>query len=184
MRLSSILLVVPNLGWINEGLLNRILQWMPRYDIEFVSLPNIKPIAKARNVAVEYFLKGKRNYFFMVDADVIPPTDAIDRLLNIDADVGTIPSFVMRGNNKITNVYKRFIGTEYLPITKGTPDSFGFGCVMIKREVLLKLKKPYFYNTPERVCEDIMFCEDVRKRGFKLGCDYNRFCENLEEMKI
>ena len=49
-------------------------------------------------------------------------------------------------------------------------DAVGFGVVLIKVEILKKLPKPWFFSN-NMIGEDIYFCLEAKKRGFKLLID-------------
>ena len=49
-------------------------------------------------------------------------------------------------------------------------DAVGFGVVLIKTAVLKKLPKPWFFSN-NNLGEDIFFCLEAKKRGFKLLVD-------------
>ncbi len=54
----------------------------------FNNLKDIKEkIIKSRNLILDYFLKGNYDYFFSLEQDVIPPKDAIQRLLRHHKDI-------------------------------------------------------------------------------------------------
>ena len=65
-----------------ESIHAQTAQWLAnqRYEVDIVQLPYT--IAHNRNVQVERFLATKHEYIFIVDADVLPQPDTIERLLS------------------------------------------------------------------------------------------------------
>ena len=49
-------------------------------------------------------------------------------------------------------------------------DGVGTGAMLIKTKVLKEMKKPWFFYEDNR-SEDIMFCEEARRQGFKIFVD-------------
>ena len=52
----------------------------------------------------------------------------------------------------------------------------GLGCVLIKRNVLEKVK--FRYDKEKSPWDDVWFCEDARKEGFKVYLDTGVRCKH------
>ena len=136
-------------------------------------------------------LGGDFTHLLFLDADTIPMNlDAVEKLLKADKDVisgistfKNIPSTWMvwdwedRENLKmkwkhIANpIDPMNIFPEYRDRVIEV-DTFGFGFVLVKREVLETLDMPWFksYNTSDMRYhgEDVMFCKNAQDAGYKI----------------
>jgi hypothetical protein len=115
------------------------------------------------------------DYFFFLDSDVLVPGDAVMRLVAHDKDVVGAsyaqrtggPPMVGTFDNKMLDPNARGL-LEVLRLPTG--------CLLIKRHVFDKLKKPYFRLHADEATgttrgEDVFFCETVRALGFKIWLD-------------
>lgn len=143
-------------------------------------------------------LPGVTHVFF-VDNDVLPPVDAIERLLAHDKDVvvGVTPIFKMK---PVWSVMKydadETIDNKFEPIPYlDLPDKlfrahhFGATTVLIKRHVLEKMQYPWYQDifAPGKILlgQDLYFTAKAKQMGFELWCDPNIKCEHARwsEMK-
>lgn len=159
----------------------------PLQDVHFISG---MPYDHGRNTAMMRFLESGADYAFSLDSDVIPPRDAILRLIS-------------RGKPVISGVYARRsppVGipvmirngqwvTEYPPKSLIEVDVVGAGCLLVHRSVVEKLPpsdpkrgKHWFdwrvdmqsltNDHSEAMSEDFMFCKAVRtKLGIPIVVD-------------
>lgn len=136
-----------------------------------------------RNMLVRKFLESDCDKIVFLDVDQIFSADVIEKLDSDDKDiVGAMicsrvepykACITVKKDNKLFSIFpqeKRLIEV----------DAIGMGATMIKREVFLKMKKPWFYFSNKRddieavnddIGEDINFCLDAKKAGFKVYCD-------------
>jgi hypothetical protein len=63
------------------------------------------------------------------------------------------------------------------------PDTIGFGCCIIKVDLLRKMKRPWFF-TSSSVGEDIVFCLKAREVGAKIVVDTNIEAPHLGEKPL
>src|SRR5579884_3010036 len=99
--------------------------------------------ARVREAARQYFLAGDYTHLFFLDADTIPPVDAIPRLLAHNAPIAS-GIYLRRG--AMTPVLASMptgSDLERLPVQAGEHQvfscaGFGMGCMLIAREVLEK----------------------------------------------
>lgn len=141
------------------------------------------PFDHARNMGVQMMLESGSDYLFFLDSDVMPPADAVLRLLrwNLPLVSGmycrrspphTLP-VMMRGGQWVTD----------LPSDPNNPltevELVGAGCLLIHRSVFEKMRqlphrpgKPWFdwrsdlqgqVPMGEATSEDYTFCNTVRK---------------------
>jgi GT2 family glycosyltransferase len=114
----------------------------------------------------------------MVDSDTIPPEDALDKLLELDVPIATGITPIIKGNKPYANVYIHAGDVEHpYPIAKTPMGIFevvgcGASCLLIRRDVLEKMEKPWFKSLEfdnGAVCsEDLFFCEKAIQAGFTI----------------
>ena len=141
-------------------------------------------MAKAWNTIGAELLKSDAEWLMLLNDDHIYPPDTIARLLAHDVDMVTglylhrrFPfNPVLYGKLKEVNGFENYL--HYLP----TNDDHGLveivgcgdGCVLIRRRVLEALPIPIWRMTkyePDLQSTDLIFCEAVRKAGFRIWAD-------------
>jgi len=146
-------------------------------------------IDHARNSVCEVAINNDFTHVFFMDSDQTFPADALMHLLEHDKDVvsGIYPqrSFfmkpVMYRTNRKTKKMEHIIEwpNKLFPI-----DACGAGCLLVKTEVLRKLKKPWFLITETNVGgyvgEDFYFCKKVKEAGFNIWCDPRVQCGHVD----
>lgn len=131
----------------------------------------------AREALADAALKEGMDYIWMLDDDMIFPMDTFQRLYNHNVDIvaplaftRNAPHFAVIYNcekgfdpvmkqNYFVNHYVR----NYPENRLVRCDAVGFGSVLIKMDVLRKMKKPYFMST----CgsgEDVYFCYQAQQQ--------------------
>jgi len=145
-------------------------------------------VDRARNILIEKMLEHsmRPTHLFFLDADVVPPRDALSRLL---ADRVPIVSGVYR---RRLPPHEPMAFVKHKPISfKGprlqTVDMVGGGCLLIHRSVFEKIKGPWFTSewTPKgHLSEDFSFCEKARKAGFKIHADTSVRPLHVETMGV
>lgn len=150
----------------------------PLQDVHFISG---MPFDHGRNTAMMRFLESGADYAFSLDSDVIPPRDAILRLIS-------------RGKPVISGVYARRsppVGipvmirngqwvTEYPAKSLIEVDVVGAGCLLIHRSVIEKLPpvdpelgrawfswrvdRAHLLPPGDGMSEDFVFCKQVREK--------------------
>lgn len=144
------------------------------------------------------YLQGATHVFF-VDKDVLPPIDAIERLMAHDKDivVGCTPIYkdepmwsVMKydPNETIDNAFHPIPYLE-LPKELFRAHHFGGTTCLIKRHVLEKMEYPWYQDIfkPGKLLlgQDLFFTAKAKKMDFELWCDPTIQCEHTRhnEMK-
>jgi len=145
------------------------------------------------------FLSDDYTHLFFIDSDVICPSDALKKLLARDTNIicakfnyrdppkGRTLWFIKKKPVKIshkTGVWMiDFISNERLEWHKNNTgsdlisiDACGFGAILIKKEVLQKIKFRKSQNDHYGV--DINFCFDAKKIGYKIYGDPSVFCDH------
>lgn len=148
-----------------------------------ISLHNPYPIGDHRNVLAQYqaaqreFLAGDWDALLTVEHDhLLPDTDAVQRLIDTDADVVYAP-YVLR-TSRTLNLWQWLPGGQFGASLSGYPRELaqaraervwrvcgvGFGCTLIKRHVLESIM---FRASGERdACPDLAFARDCARLGF------------------
>ena len=143
------------------------------------------------------YLRGATHVFF-VDNDVVPPVDAIERLLAHDKDVvvGATPIYkgkpvwsVMKydPDETVDNVFKPIPYAE-LPDKLFRAHHFGATTVLIKSHVLETMQFPWYQDVfaPGALIlgQDLFFTAAARQMGFELWCDPTVKCEHIRHTEM
>ncbi len=130
-------------------------------------------------------------HFLWLDADQIFKPDLACQLARHSVDIVSALYFHRKGaptpvvftrNEKDPTGLKHFTLLE-IPPTLVEVDAFGFGAVMMRREVLEKMPEPWF-TQPWDCGEDIAFCVYAKKHGFKLHLDAQYTLAHVGEPQI
>lgn len=200
--MNKVYIAIPSrTGQIFFELSLRLSQWSKQTAIKatVVYHPFLSPIDHARNVIVNDFLHTDYTHLMMIDDDIVPPVDALERLLfhNKAIVAAACPLIGPDKDGKLVttmNAYNLNTNEEYI-IVKSTGlqkvDAVGTGCIMIERKVLEEMKVPPFtteYNGEgiKYRGEDLNFCYQAKLIGietyvdFKLECKHIKSCNLLE----
>lgn len=141
----------------------------------------------------EIFLHGKYDAMLIIESDIIPPADALQRLAAVGTDVA-YGVYRFRGTD-IINIFERYRERNGIPprnvgeslsvrhkiykqaVRQGVyPCSgAGFGCVLIKRQVLEQVQFRVEYPKNGAYC-DTWWTEDVYRAGFTMAADMGVIC--------
>jgi len=160
-------------------------------------------IDTAREKLCEMALNMGAKYMFWLDTDVLPPVDVIDRLLrdSMKHNAPIVSGLYARRHHPCFNemmLYgKDAQGNEgFIPIAEGQyekdsvifADAVGFGCVLLKTEILKHVEKPWFrwteHKTMSGLSEDFYFCKKAREAGFRVVVDTSVVCRHMGPIKI
>jgi hypothetical protein len=153
------------------------------------------PFDHARNDATQHALNVGADWIFSLDSDVIPPHDALIRL-------------IARGLPIISGTYHRRSPPEGVPVAQkngqwfvhppankiAEVDVVGAGCLLVHRSVFEKLpyqrpkegKKWFDWRVDKRgleppgasMSEDFTFCNWARMHGYKIYLDLSVQCRH------
>ena len=153
------------------------------------------PIDGMRNKIVEQAMSIGASHLIMMDMDQTYPMDAITKLLKHKLPVvgckvhRRYPPFdpiMMKGDINSYGLVEGWEEGELMEV-----DATGTGCLMFSMKVFYDLPPPWFEfkpnPDPERsgvVGEDIGFCSDLRKAGYKIHVDTSIKCGHLSTMEI
>lgn len=186
---KTIYLAILNQGTISTDLSQMINLYTQNDSYRlFLTYPNGKPITNNRNTIVQKFLSTDCDYLMMIDSDIVPPPNALN-LADFDKDIITplmfvkqkgmmIPLFLQRGKDGIYDAgdYLNLTGLQEVGAT-------GTGCIVIKREVLEKVKHPfenvYDEDGVKTLGNDFHFCQKAKKLGFKVWVHLDYIADHI-----
>jgi len=147
-------------------------------------------IEQIRNLIAHWGLHY--DYLFCVDSDIAFPPDTLKRLLKADKDVISGVYIQRKEGQEIVELYheNKHGGVSNIPFHKLQPPDLykiaacGFGCVLIKREVLAKMEYPHFVyksalDHKDTISEDVYFCKKARDNGFTIWADSSILCDHI-----
>jgi FkbM family methyltransferase len=139
-------------------------------------------IEQIRNLIADWGLHF--DYLFCVDSDIVLPTDTLTKMLAADKDVISGVYIQRKEGVEIPELYQSNAhgGVSNISLAQiAKPDLYkiaacGFGGVLIKNKVLVKMGYPHFYYTSaldhkNTVSEDVFFCKKARENGFTIWVD-------------
>lgn len=152
--------------------------------------------ATARNLIAEEAINGCYDYVFMVDGDIILPSDALKHLMDPLSDIvlGIYPDrwrpnySVFHRTNCDTIDYTLdtcYTMADINAMPKGRHETRGggFGCGLIKTEVFEHIDYPWFYfenyKNKTKLSEDLFFCEKIHKTNYKIEIDTRVRCGHI-----
>ncbi len=193
-----VMVCIPNRGNIRAELVNVIVYWLKNIDDSKYKLvfytPQLFPTDSSRNHCVKEFLKqatSDEDVLWFIDDDIVPPINSFEHLVNLDKDVVTPVCLVMKpdDNNFLVPIpmildlgFKLRYGTSLEEI-----GYTGTGCLLIKKRVLKEMKNPFYFtykNGELDISEDFNFCNEVRKHGFSVWCDYRIVCDHFDVSNV
>ena len=148
----------------------------------------------SRNSLLEHHFHKDPNWthVFFVDSDVVPPDDALRKLLLLDADIATgmYPLF-MKGGIFWSVADEK---TDWIRMQEERQEPFetgscGSGCLLVRREVLVDIKWPWFKTEYQEIYlnegngiktgEDVFFCKKAIEKGYKVIADPSVICKHF-----
>ena len=150
-------------------------------------------IVDARNAAAISAIQGQvvylwppADYLVMIDDDMLPPPDALVKLMAHEEGDIVVPLFHQRGSPYDAVILEEFaveddkedgVGYKMTPVKHGEfqeVDAAGFGLVKINVHTTFKrMQSPFFLMPDEHaVGEDVYFCHKARHQaGARIFCD-------------
>lgn len=175
-------------GWFQLQMAFGAIQW-PNMNRQIAGVVDA-PRDQAANELVKFALARKSQWLYIQDDDVEVPYYAPRKLIydldNADEDVMVAGGiYVTKSDPPEPVVYRdsapywRWKAKEVFEC-----DAVGAGCMLIKTEVFLKLKEPWFKvvdstsenGNPLFIDDDRWFCMKVRESGFKILADGGILC--------
>ena len=147
-------------------------------------------VDQIRNLIADWVVKGF-DYLFSVDSDISFAPDTLVRLLAHDQDMVSGLYIQRQPGQQILEIYEnnRQGGVSNIAYAslhgRGLVEvaACGFGCVLVKAEVMRSVGYPQFEYHPaidhaNTVSEDLDFCNKARHRGFRVWADSNITCQH------
>lgn len=211
---ANLLIAVPTIGGIHPILVSRLIRWgkmLPDQRVHFYFAYKVAPVDRARNCIADVFLnlphkdRPPFTHLLMIDADTIPPEDAIERLFKHGKPIttGLTPIVTYDEKNDLqaydncfvareTDDEGKFVRTHVAKRRSGLKEVFrcGASCILIERRVFDVLDRPFFRfvpnddNTKHVRSEDIDFCDRVRALGFQIFADTDVVCQHAKEVVL
>jgi len=202
MTRKKIYVAILNQGTVSSGLETQMYIWMKDLGAKYIysyfpTKYSNRPISNNRNQIVKDFLRTDCDYLMMLDDDTCPLKNPLE-LIEHDKDViGAI--YPGRTNEGIIFhiykfgeeypkklVFKQYDNSEIRGLTK--IDAIGTGCVIIKRNVLEKIKRPFedlFDEDGILVTNDDMhFCHKCRQNGFEVWTHGDYMCSHYKTVDL
>ena len=192
--MKRILLAIPTAKYIEVETFKSIydLQIPEGYDVTFQYYWGYN-IDQVRNLIVSpgWASNLRFDYLFAVDSDIVLPQDCLVKMLNHDVDIVS-GVYIQRipGQENIEIYRRRDGGIHRITMKELSPpglhpiDSCGFGCVLIKSDVLRKIPYPQFvYHSAidhnNTISEDVDFCVKAAFAGAKMFVDSSIVCDHI-----
>lgn len=198
--MNKVFIGIPTVdGKISAELAMILIDWADKYSPNIIihHQPFTIPHDTARNMLVKRFLETNATHFMGIDSDVVPPENALKKMLNHDKDciVAITERFVANKDGyELSPTTYSYNGVNYETSFNFTNDKLtqiggaGAGCFLAKREVFETIKRPYqfIYNNDGSLIrsEDLYFSDQLRKEGFELWADYSIECKHIKSIDI
>ena len=147
-------------------------------------------IDQVRNLIAHW--AERYDYLFSVDSDIAFPPDTLKRFLSYDKDMVTGLYIQRKPGQEIVEVYRAtakggLVNVDYSELQdKGLVevDGCGFGCVLVKSEVIRKIGYPQFaykssIHMKDTISEDVDFCMKAKRNGFRIWADTDVVCNHI-----
>lgn len=182
---KTILIAIPTNKYIEPQTFKSIydLEVPDGYTVEFQYFYGYQ-IDQIRNLIASWAVKY--DYLFSVDSDISFPKDTLVKLLSHNTDIVS-GLYIQRipGQHNL-ELYRNGINVKYEDVKHQQlveVDSCGFGCVLIKSDVVSSVEYPQFVYKSAidhnyTVSEDTYFCLKAREKGFKVFADTSVLCEH------
>jgi GT2 family glycosyltransferase len=166
-----------------------LLKWQKRQPFQLYIAAEFE-VAQARNKACEVFLQTDCSHLVFIDDDVIPPDDALLRLLDCQVDIVGANVPIWRRASGIVPTAQ--IGDRFVTETQGLVevDKIGTGFLCIHRRVIEALTPPWFAYTmisktgTEILGEDYYFCKKAKEAGYKIYLLADCLCGHIKPLDI
>jgi len=145
-----------------------------------------EPFSLRRDQFVRWFLETDASHALLLEGDIVPPEDALDRLLDAAAPVVTAvyPQWV--DDRLCANVQTLTDSTwsETIPLARIPVQRCLLGCVLVTREALASVPAPWFLATMTAtrfVTDDEWFCAAASRAGLSITCDGSVVCASMRQ---
>jgi FkbM family methyltransferase len=132
------------------------------------------------------------DYLFSVDSDIVFSKDTLQKMLSYNVPMVSGLYIQRKPGQHILELYRNGVNIPYEEI-RGQGlievDGCGFGCVLVKSEVIRAIGYPQFVyksalDHANTLSEDNYFCMKAKSLGFKIYADTNILCEHIGNTKF
>lgn len=155
-------------------------------------------IYTSRDDLARYAMKEGFDYVLWLDSDMVFPEDFHERMFktltenNLDILSGIYykrkPPYspVIFDKMQLKGKIWDYSWLEDVPDSLFEVGACGFGCVLLKTEVLMsvQLKHGYLFHPMQNGGEDVAFCVRARDCGYKIMCDPSIVCGHVGNVVI
>lgn len=170
-----------HLGHLEER--GKLLKESPRFEFYQYTIGRMH-VHVAREEMAKHALAINADYLFMIDDDMIAPDDLFEKLYASQKDIIAPLAFTRNAPHKpvmysCVNGWDTVLQKEYFinhavmkyPRNRLVEcDAVGFGAVLISKAALAGTPEPRF-KSPCGTGEDIYFCYEAKKKGFRTFMD-------------
>jgi 2-polyprenyl-3-methyl-5-hydroxy-6-metoxy-1,4-benzoquinol methylase/glycosyltransferase involved in cell wall biosynthesis/GT2 family glycosyltransferase len=135
-------------------------------------------VDQVRNLIAHWSINNGYDYVLFLDADMILPKDTLTKLINFNGDIVSGIYIQRRMDKQVTEVHidsgnvedpAFFEGKDYVNV-----NSTGFGCVLVRTDILKHVGYPQFEYHPsldfkDTLSEDADFCMKAKKLGYEVS---------------
>lgn len=145
-----------------------------------------EPLGPRRDEFARWFVDSDHSHALLLEGDVLPPEDVVDRLLQVKAPVVTALYPQWTGDRLSTNVQASTDTTwsDAVPPRVFSVRRCLLGCVLIHRDAIKRIPPPWFLATMTPtgfISDDEWFCTAVRKAGMGIRCDGSIVCAAMRQ---
>ena len=191
MKKKTVLIAIPTAKYIEPETFKSIydLDIPPNVDVSFQYFFGYQ-IDQIRNLIAHWAVHF--DYLFSVDSDIVLPANTLTKFFNHNVDMVSGVYIQRKPNTEILEIYKHNSqgGVSNVSMQDITPyglheiDACGFGCVLIKSDVIKKIQYPQFVYTSAvdhagTISEDIYFCKKAKDQGVKIHVDSTVVCNHI-----
>jgi len=132
------------------------------------------------------------DYLLSVDSDIVLPKDALHKMFFHDVDIVSGVYIQRKPGYEILEIYRKntnggFSNTQMgdiQPPGLHEIDACGFGCVLVKTEIINKIGYPQFVyksaiDHANTFSEDLYFCQKAKEHGAKIYVDSSIVCNHI-----
>lgn len=164
--------------------INNILDQMRKnYNVTLI-IDSEYPLDLSRNNIVQKAIKIGCEKIIFIDTDILVSVETLTKLLSYDYDIiGGVYNLKVKPYNPL--IYEQVTENTYIEkllynMDVTEVDGIGIGLCVIKMSVFETLPYPWFknewffeYNRYGVLSEDLYFCREAKKKGYKIMCDPN-----------
>lgn len=148
-------------------------------------------LTNSQNLLRDKFLEGDYEYMFMLEQDLIPPTDIIEKLMFHNKDVVGGWYYITSSPRPCLSREWTLIDMKFSPVPPLMIDMSkerlmkcflgSFGCTLIKRKVLEKIRFKVYHKFIQHA--DTWFYFDCEKNGFEVYTDTDLLIPHFQDYK-